>query len=113
MAKHKQELVQLRCGVRSEVDVKIAPLIALLNHRGIETRHSCQGTKRTRAYVSMFATPQAKRLAQFLIMAHDDVPLAVEMGVHPHGYEDLVLRFPKRYIGEMRVLALRFFIQDV
>lgn len=112
MAKHKQELVELRCGVRSEVDTKIAPMIIAMNRRGIETRHSCQGTKKYRAYVSMFATPQAKRLAQFLIMARGGVPIQIELNTHPHGYEGLTLRFPREYIEEMIILVHRFFIQD-
>lgn len=112
MAKHKQILVNLSCGVRSEVDAKIAPLIVLLNRNYVETRHSCQGNKasRGRGYVSMFAgRNRAKELGQWLVMNHGDLDLTIEVSIHPHGYEQMTIRFLKKDIEELTARVSLFF----
>lgn len=107
---HKQILVNLRCGVRTMIDKNIAPLVGYLNTQGIETRHSCQGTKRYKAYVSMFATPLAKEMAHHLLENHGELDLDIELRIHPHGYEGLTIRFLKKDTRAVWYLVKRFFV---
>lgn len=110
MAKHKQKLVELSCGVRSEVDAKIANLIVILNRNGIETRHSCQGRKQWRGYISMFAgRTRAKALGQWLLLNHGDLDLVIEISIHPHGYEQMTIRFQKKDIQKLEKMIHHYF----
>lgn len=109
MVKHKQKLVTLSCGVRSEVDAKIAGMIVILNRSGVETRHSCQGRNKWRGYVSMFANPRAKALGQWLIKNHGELELVIEIGIHPHGYEQMTIRFQKKDIEQLTTMIHHYF----
>jgi len=107
--KHNQELVSLRCGVRCEVDKNIANLIKFLNDSGIETRHSCEGRKRIRGYVSMFATPISLGLAHYLLDHGGAIEVVVERAIHPLGYQNLTFRWPKKNQKAFEDLVRKYF----
>lgn len=110
--KHKQTLVSLHCGVRCEVDKNIAGLIEHLNRNGLETRHSCEGRNGkwgSRGYVSLFATPNALGLAHYLLENGADIDGTIEIGVHPYGYKNLVIRWPKKNQKKLEALIHNYF----
>jgi hypothetical protein len=108
---HKQTLIPLACGVRCEVDKNIASLLMFLNQQlGIETRHSCEGKRRMRGYISMFATPEALRLAHYLLENSNDIH--IERHMHPYGYQNLVIRWKKPNQKKLEKLVKKHFTKS-
>lgn len=106
---HKMVLVSLGHGVRCEVDANLVNILKFLNYNGIETRHSCEGRKRSRGYISMFGTPKALGLAHYLIDNGSKVDVIIERCVHPTGYENLVIRWPKKNQKQFENLVRKYF----
>lgn len=108
--KHKQKLIDVGCGVRVEVDRGIADLIQSLNRNGFDTRHSCEGEGSWgRGYISMFATPKALGLAHYLVEHGSEAEVDIERRVHPKGYDNLTLRWPKKKWPEFETLVRKYF----
>lgn len=107
--KHKQALVSLSCGVRCEVDKNLVSLIQYLNYKNIETRHSCEGRKYHKGYVSMFGTPTALGMAHYLLEHGSEVRIIIERDIHPYGYENLTLRWPKKNQKNLETLIHNYF----
>lgn len=107
--KHKQVLITTSCGVRVEVDAKLAHIIRYLNMNHVETRHSCQGRKPFQAYISMFATPRALGLAHYLVDHGGEARVHIERDIHPNGYENLTLRWPSSDQEKFEDLVHKYF----
>lgn len=106
-------LISLSCGVRCEVDEKLEKLLVFLNKQPrIETRHSCEGTKKMRAYVSMYATPEAVALAHSLLENDGTIGIQIERDIHPYGYPGLVIRWRKQHQKKFEKLVKKHFSKD-